>query len=253
MLSDQMELGTYLRSDPYLRERLHPKPGDATYLHLADLRLAIETVRTEAKIKLLDYGCGGSPYRSLFPNADYNRADYLQSETDKLEYILTEDSCVTEKDGTFDFVLSTQVLEHVTNPAFYLRECIRLLKNRGCLYITTHGTYPDHGCPYDFYRWTADGLVRDLKAVGFEILRTEKHTTGPRAFFFNCDCQCDGLQIYRRTLFSLGLRAFRTTYRRFQPWLHRMCDSHFPNNRIVTQNLERHSLYIVAGCLAQKP
>ena len=58
----------------------------------------------------------GSPYRSLFPNADYRRADFLRQEGDVLDYILDANSCVKEKDQTFDFILSTQVLEHVDDP-----------------------------------------------------------------------------------------------------------------------------------------
>ena len=73
-----VNLGEHMSSDEYLRERLHPEYGDLTYLHLADLRLALEAIRTDRVIHLLDYGCGGSPYRSLFPNAIYKRADYLQ-------------------------------------------------------------------------------------------------------------------------------------------------------------------------------
>jgi SAM-dependent methyltransferase len=244
-----MDLGNHLRSDPYLRERLFPEPGDFTYLHLADLRLALDSIRTDYTMKLLDYGCGGSPYRSLFPNAEYKRADYLQGKDDKLDYVLAGDSRVKESDDTFDFILSTQVIEHVGNPKLYFQECFRLLKSGGRLYVTTHGTYPDHGCPYDFYRWTADGLARDLSAAGFVIQRTEKHTTGPRAVFFHLDCQCKNLQASRRNIFGAGLFAFKSSYLKLQPWLHKMCDRHFSKNRVVME----HSLYIVTACLAQKP
>jgi SAM-dependent methyltransferase len=248
-----MDLGIHIRTDIYLRERLFPEPGEVTYLHLSDLRLALESVRTNEKISILDYGCGGSPYRSMFPNASYKRADYLQGKDDQLDYILSEDSLVKETDGTFDLVLSTQVIEHIENPKLYFKECFRLLKSKGYLYVTTHGTYPDHGCPYDFYRWTSDGLTRDLVSAGFEIRRAEQHTTGPRALFFHCDCQCNNLRSSRRTIFAFGLYVFRGLYLRLRPWLHRMCDTHFANNRVVTKDLGNHSLYIVTACLAQKP
>ena len=142
-----MNLGEHIRDNEYLRERLYPQEEDFTYLHLADLRMALEAVRTDLPITILDYGCGGSPYRSLFPNAIYKRADYLQDGIDRLDYVLSEDSRVKESDNEFDFILSTQVLEHVGSPAIYLAECFRLLKPGGTLYITTHGTYPDHALP----------------------------------------------------------------------------------------------------------
>ncbi len=155
--------------------------------------------------------------------------------------MLSEDSRVKEADNAFDFILSTQVLEHVSSPAIYLAECFRLLKPGGKLYITTHGTYPDHACPYDFYRWTTDGLTRDLVAAGFAVSRTEKLTTGPRAALFHCDCQIHNLRTDRRTLVAHGMSAFRWAYVRLRPWLHKTCDDYFPNNRIVTHDLEHHS------------
>jgi SAM-dependent methyltransferase len=248
-----VNLGEHIRSDEYLRERLRPKRGDLTYLHLADLRLALEAIRTDRTIHLLDYGCGGSPYRSLFPNALYRRADYLRDGDDRLDYVLADNSRVEESSQTFDFILSTQVLEHVGEPDVYLAECFRLLKPGGLLYIATHGTYPDHACPYDFYRWTTDGLNRDLVAAGFTIRRAEKLTTGPRAALFHCDCQIHNLWTRRRTPVARGISAFRRVYMRLRPWLHKTCDDYFPDNRVVTDNLEQHSLYIVTASLAQRP
>jgi SAM-dependent methyltransferase len=248
-----LNLGEHIRNDEYLRERLRPERGDLTYLHLADLRLALEGVRTDRTIHLLDYGCGGSPYRSLFPNALYRRADYLGDSNDSLDYVLTDNSRVGESNQTFDFILSTQVLEHVGASDVYLAECFRLLKAGGLLYITTHGSYPDHACPYDFYRWTTDGLNRDLVAAGFTIRRAEKLTTGPRAALFHCDCQIANLWTGRRTLGAHGMSAFRRFYVGLRPWLHKTCDDYFPDNRVVTENLEQHSLYIATACLAQRP
>jgi SAM-dependent methyltransferase len=247
-----MNLAEHIRGETYLRERLQPQPGDSSYLHLSDLRQAMEGVRTTLPLRLLDYGCGGSPYRSLFPHCNYRRADYLQNEGDPLDYIVGDDSRVDEKDDAFDFILSTQVLEHVGQPQVYLKECFRLLKSGGKLYLTTHGTYPDHGCPYDFYRWTAEGLAREVQEAGFIICRMEKQTTGPRAFFMQCDYQCHSLIAPRRTLFGFFLYVFRRLYARLQPWVHRMCDTFFSGNRVVAENLENHTTYAVVACLAQK-
>jgi SAM-dependent methyltransferase len=126
-----MDLAKHIQGNIYLRERLAPAYGELTYLHLSDLRLAIERIKTDQPITILDYGCGGSPYRSLFPQATYKRADFLQAEGDTLDYQLTEDSHVNEADAYFDLIISTQVLEHVREPANYLSECYRLLNKTG--------------------------------------------------------------------------------------------------------------------------
>lgn len=150
-----------------------------TYLHLVDLKTAMLNVATDRPVVLLDYGCGG--YRSLFPNADYRRADFVERDCSDVTYPLSLDGTIAERDATFDVVLSTQVLEHVKSPSDYLSKCYRLLKSGGQLYLTTHGTYPDHGCPADYRRWT-DGLAEDVPGAGFSILRLEQQTTGPRGF-----------------------------------------------------------------------
>src|SRR5262245_35870312 len=105
-------LATTIQTDDYLRQRMAPQPGDSLYLHLADLRLAIDRIRTDERLAILDYGSGGSPYRSLFTNADYRRADFLQADSDQLDYVLDEYSRMEEESKTFDLILSTQVAEH---------------------------------------------------------------------------------------------------------------------------------------------
>src|SRR5258708_346828 len=40
-------------------------------------------------------------------------------------------------DGTFDFVVSIEGIEHTENPFRFLRECTRVLKSGGKLFLTT--------------------------------------------------------------------------------------------------------------------
>lgn len=73
----------------YNRSRLAPDVADAGYMALADLRAALEGVRSDESIRVLDYGCGGSPYRSLFPNANYKRADCV--DVPGLDYVIVDE------------------------------------------------------------------------------------------------------------------------------------------------------------------
>ena len=168
----------------YVRERLHPQPGDQFYLHLADLRHALERHRTDEPLHVLDYGCGGSPYRRLFPNAvRYVRADL--SGTPEIDHTFSSDSRLPDlASGSFDLVFSTQVLEHVSDPAAYLAEAFRLLRPGGKLLLSTHGTFPDHGCPHDYWRWTSDGLALTLKKAHFSDATVARLTCGRRAVAF---------------------------------------------------------------------
>jgi len=160
------KIASNLAADEYTRIRLQPDEADYCYLHLSDLRLAMAKVATESPIRILDYGCGGSPYRTLFPCSTYHRADFV--DVPGRDFKVKEDASVDGAlSGDYDLILSTQVLEHVGRPANYLGEALRLLKPGGTLVVSTHGTWPDHGCPYDYQRWTADGLRKLVEEVGF--------------------------------------------------------------------------------------
>src|SRR5262249_3656833 len=210
--------------------------------------------KSDANLVVLDYGCGGSPYRSLFPNSDYRRADF--GETRGLDYVIGNDSRIPEVGETFDLVLSTQVLEHVQEPSTYLSECYRLLKPKRLLICSTHGSYEDHGCPYDFRRWTADGLSRDLHGAGFNVTSLMKVTTGPRALLALMERFRWTLRgsFSRKTRFGLGWWFMESTLNTKASEVHALSDAEHSGYRVVDAavpdgNHPAHAIYLclVAG------
>lgn len=72
------------------------------------------------------------------------------------------------RDGSFDLILSTEVLEHCPEPAVVASEARRVLEPGGTLVLTTPFVYVVHGWPDDYFRYTASGLrhlFRDFSAV----------------------------------------------------------------------------------------
>lgn len=173
------ELGAVLHADAYVSGRLRPRRSDPHYLILADVLAEVRLFASSVNGKLFDYGSGGAPYRSLFANInEYVRADITPGPN--VDRLLPANGLTNEPDARYDAVLSTQVLEHVPDPAAYLRECVRILKPGGRLLVTTHGMFEEHGCPYDFHRWTARGLELAVAAAGLKIEAGHKLVGGVR-------------------------------------------------------------------------
>ncbi len=121
--------------------------------------------------RLLDLGCGAKPYEPLFANP-YTGID-VQAVHGR------PDCCaIAERlpisDGSFAVVLSTQQLEHVEDPALVLSEAHRVLQRDGVLLLSTHGVWPYHPDPHDYWRWTEEGLDRLITDAGFEVDRIHR-------------------------------------------------------------------------------
>ncbi len=69
---------------------------------------------------------------------------------------------IPEKDSVFDSLISTQVLEHVEDTDLVIEEWIRVIAPKGYLVITVPFMFGVHGLPYDFRRFTTQGLIKKL-------------------------------------------------------------------------------------------
>jgi len=127
---------------------------------------------------ILDYGAGPAPYRRLFAGFErYVTADLPGCGAD----LTIEGTRVEAEDGSFDAVLSTQVLEHVPDPDAYIREARRLLAPGGRLLLSTHGIYWYHPSPEDLWRWTGPGLRAQVERCGFRVLQVIPIVSPPAA------------------------------------------------------------------------
>jgi SAM-dependent methyltransferase len=225
-----------------LKSRLHPSPGERFYLHLSDLRMIMQNLIPLVSGKVLDYGCGGSPYRPMFKHDAYVRAD-VGGMTD-LDHVIVPGQPLGAPDSSFDCILSTQVLEHVAEPQKYLADCFRMLKASGTMLLSTHGTFPDHSVPWDFQRWTTIGLRRDIEAAGFQVEKIWKLTTGPRAVLQLLELNFDRLPTGNNP-FGLAFKLLRGLWRRMRGGFHRWADQGQGSYRVVDDSDHAHQrLYL---------
>jgi SAM-dependent methyltransferase len=67
-----------------------------------------------------------------------------------------------------DGILCESTIAHIADADAALREARRVLKEGGRLYLTVPFLWPFHGSPDDYRRWSAMGVLWDLR--GFEIV-----------------------------------------------------------------------------------
>lgn len=110
---------------------------------------------------IVDVGCGNKPYRDIYQM--YGK--YIGIDVDKTSYAdaICKSEVIPIADDSVDIVVSTQALEHMENPSKFIYEALRILKPGGTLLITTHGLYPQHAEPFDYWRWTKAGLASDFR------------------------------------------------------------------------------------------
>ncbi len=101
----------------------------------------------------LDIGCANSPYSKYFPN----RVGFDIAEGPGVD-VVGDAHTLPFKDGEFDQILCTEVLEHLHTPGIAIQEMMRVLKPGGTILLTTRFIFPIHDAPHDYYRYTKYGL-----------------------------------------------------------------------------------------------
>jgi hypothetical protein len=72
----------------------------------------------------------------------------------------------------FDAVFSISVLEHIAMPWVLAREINKVLEMGGVTFHATHFAWPLHEAPWDFWRFSDEGLkVLFSPPVGFETVK----------------------------------------------------------------------------------
>jgi hypothetical protein len=78
-----------------------------------------------------------------------------------------------EWSGRFSGVLCSEVLEHVARPWLALPKLREIMQPGGWIVVTTLTSFPIHGFPDDYYRYTPSGLKLLLEDAGFKNVATE--------------------------------------------------------------------------------
>jgi SAM-dependent methyltransferase len=102
------------------------------------------------------------------PEAQSKAWWYANLDLDTKPNIYSDVTAVPLAKESADVIICTEVLEHVVDPGKCVREIYRLLKRGGISFASAPFLYPVHADPFDFQRFTADGLkhlFRDFSSV----------------------------------------------------------------------------------------
>ncbi|HEX8553565.1 MAG TPA: class I SAM-dependent methyltransferase [Sphingomonas sp.] len=164
------------------RWRFLPHPVAALYQNTFLIRRAlfkgIAPIARDMNGRILDFGCGSKPYRSLFTACEsylgvdiaISGHDHADSDVD----VYYDGTTLPFADGDFDGVVAFEVFEHVFNIDDLLPELARVLRPGGALLLTIPFAWPEHEVPYDFARYTSFGIRNVVERNGFTIRSVTK-------------------------------------------------------------------------------
>lgn len=120
------------------------------------------------------WGPNPTHHRALFPNADYVMADFMNG----LDVDVVSDLHDLKEfpDDSLDGFYAASVFEHVEFPWVAAGAIYRVLKPGAWMYVATHHTFPVHGYPHDYSRWTDRGLDALFRWAGFDVVTAKMNT-----------------------------------------------------------------------------
>lgn len=131
------------------------------YLAIKYLARLLKKILPSLSGVVLDFGCGNQPYKQWIKAERYIGVDLTAAPGVDL---VCENGIVPET-GPLDALVSTQVLEHVEDPAIYI-QLFERLKPGGLMVLSVPFIYQVHDS-HDYRRFTAEGVKAWVEANGF--------------------------------------------------------------------------------------
>jgi SAM-dependent methyltransferase len=131
---------------------------------------------TRSGSAVLDAGAGECRFRPKFRHAFYVGVDFGLGDP-SWDYsgldVIGRLEELPFSNETFDRVLSTVVLEHTPEPAAVIREFYRVLRHGGSVHLVVPHMWEEHQKPYDFFRFTSNGMRYLMEKAGLRVKRVD--------------------------------------------------------------------------------
>ena len=202
--------------------------------------------------QVLDVGCGRQPFRHLFEARGYTYVGTDAQNPLGIVDIVAE----IDKDlpaallarGPFDFILCTEVLEHVADWHKVFANFSLLLKSGARLLVTCPHFYIVHEAPYDFWRPTTYALLYYSEKFGLRCVSIEAAGGSWDILGTMLGANLGSARAIERTLFNrvLGFAIDRLTRTTFH-----LLKSGFLQRRVAWGS-DRYPLYLSNVALFEK-
>ena len=158
-------------------EDLGPKIAEAGPIDQQPVARLAQLIQERRPRKVLEIGtaqavAGVSTHNmNIFP--DSTRSDYTMFDIQPgpdVDVVGDIHRMPPEWTDRFDACLAAAVFEHLERPWIAAQEVARVLRPGGFCHIVTHQTFPLHGYPSDFFRFSTDALALIFADAGMQVL-----------------------------------------------------------------------------------
>jgi len=139
-----------------------------------------------AKGHLADLGCGHVPFYDLYKSlvSETTCADWPNSvhQNQYLDVACDLNQPLPFSSNTFDTIIISEVLEHISNPELVWAEMARTLNPGGKIILSVPFFYRIHEAPFDYYRYTEFALTNLATKNNLAVLKLESFGGIPEIF-----------------------------------------------------------------------
>jgi len=156
--------------------------------------IALKRIQKHVSGICVDVGCGEKIFKqyidkkiSYYWGLEYPQtlaASFLNSRYSKID-VAGNAEALPVKNESIDTILLLDILEHIRKPEYVMQQAYYSLKINGHAVITTPFLYPLHMEPYDFYRFTKNGIEALANMSGFTIVENFKYGKALETFAVN--------------------------------------------------------------------
>jgi SAM-dependent methyltransferase len=243
---------------PVLPEKRHYVPEFAVEEFIVPLlRSRIESILASLPspvdgARALDLGCGGQPFRRILEDRGYRYVSVdAQDPRGVVDFIAEIDRDLPPAllaKGPFDFILCTELLEHVADWNKAFQNIGLLLKQGGGALVTCPHFYVMHEVPFDFWRPTVYALRYYAERVGLTCVSLEKVGTSWDVLGTILGANLEAARATDRTFVNRALAYAIDTWTRT---LFRVLKNRRLQRR-VAWGTARHELYLSNVALLEK-